>query len=240
MYAFFGMGIIPSSVAQYIPLRHLSNFKKNAQFFSLSIILALGATSGLALLFMTTIAAIFVSKYITYLIALLAATYLLTSLIGMRRTQNLLLTFVNKILNPKKHKLFRFAVKYIEGLKKHSAFLTQKDILSETMLFLPSLFFEAVMLFFILLAFNQNLSIVAVLFIFGVAVELGNISFLPGGLGVTDTSLVSLLLVFGTPGAVARTATVLFRFFNMLLVFVVSYISIFYMRVRFPNTVVKR
>jgi uncharacterized protein (TIRG00374 family) len=243
MYAFYGMGIVPSSVGQFLPLKYLSNFKKNASFFSLGIILALGATSGLALLLMTIISAIFLSKYITYLVALFAITYLYTSLLGMERTQNILIKMVNKIFNPKKHPIFKNLASNLKGLGKHHAFLSQKDIIIETVLFLPSLFFEAILLLFVLLALNQSVPIVSVVFIFGISVAVGNlfggISLLPAGLGITDTAMVALLLLFGIPGAVAITVTILFRFFNTFCVFLAAYLSMFYMKMKFPKLQVK-
>ncbi len=243
MYAFFGMGIIPSSLGQFLPLNYLSRFRKNANDASLAIILSLGATAGLALLLLTIISAIFLSKYITYLIALFAVTYLYASLLGIKSTekifQNALVKIINKLFKPKKHHIFRPILSNIKNLSKHNAFLSQKDIIIETALFLPSLFFEALLLFFVLLALNQPVQLVGAIFIFGVAIAVGNIlggiSFLPAGIGVTDTSMVAILLIFGTPGVIAITATILFRFFNTFCVFLAAYPSMFYMKMRFPH-----
>ena len=46
MYAFFGLGMGSAGIGQFIPLRKLDNFKKNARFFSMSIMIFLGTTGG--------------------------------------------------------------------------------------------------------------------------------------------------------------------------------------------------
>ncbi len=235
MYGFFGMGVLPSSVGQFFPLRYLDRFKKNARFFSIGIILALGATSVLALILVTLVAAILVSQFVAYIIALFAVVYVIVSLLGLKSFNHKLNRFVNKFFRSSRHKIFRLLLNYINDLKEHQAFLSQKDILSELALFIPSLLSEAGMLYFILLALGQNISFVRVVFIFGISITTGNLSFLPAGLGATDTTMVALLLLFGAPGVVAIAATIVFRFLNTFAVFLLGYAALLYAKMRFPN-----
>lgn len=240
MYGFFGMGLVPTSIGQFLPLRYLDQFKRNARFFSLGIILALGATSGLALLLVTLIAALFVSMYIPYIIALFAISYVFTSIIGMKRVNGKVPNLINRWLNPKKHKIFRSLLDYANNLKKHQSFLSQRDILSETLLFIPSLISEGLMLYFILLALGQGLSVVDALFIFGVSVTIGNMSLLPAGLGAMDTTMVAFLLLFGVAGAISITVTIIFRFLNTFAVFLLGYSSLLYLKLHFPGGPTKK
>ncbi len=235
MYGFFGMGLLPTSVGQFLPLRYLDQFKRNARFSSLGIIIALGATSGLALLAVTLVAALFVSMYIPYIIALFAISYVLTSLIGTKRVNNRIQAFAAHWLKPKKNKIFKTLLKYTNNLNRYQSFLSQKDILLETVLFVPSLITEGFMLYLILLALGQTLSIVDVIFIFGISVAIGNASLLPAGLGATDTMMVAFLLLFGVAGAISVTATIIFRFLNTFAVFIMGYLSLLYLKIRFPK-----
>lgn len=235
MYGFFGMGVLPSSIGQIFPLRYLDRFKKGARFFTLGIILTLGATGVLAVILLTLIASILVSQFVVYTIALFAILYAFVSLIGLKRLNKSIRHLANRFLKPNKHKIFRPLVRYINDLKKHDAFLSQKDILSEIGLFIPSLLAEAAMLYFILMALSQHVSFISVLFVFGVSVTVGNLSFLPAGLGATDTSMVALLLVFGAPGVIAIAATIIFRFLNTFAVFLLGYAALLYVKIKFPH-----
>jgi uncharacterized protein (TIRG00374 family) len=235
MYGFFGMGVIPSSIGQFIPLRYLDRFRRSARFFSLEIILALGATSVLAVILLALIASILVSEYVVYIIALFAVFYVFVSLLGFKRVNNRFPRIVRRLLKPRKHKIFRPLLKYVNDLKKHQSFLSQKDILSEIVLFMPSLLAESAMLYFILVALNQSISFVGSVFIFSIAIIIGDFSFLPAGLGATDTTMVALMLVFGAPGVIAIAATIVFRFLNTFVVFLLGYASLLYLKFRSPK-----
>ncbi len=239
MYAFFGLGIIPTSIGQFLPLRYLDRYQKDARFFSLGIILALNATAALALALLGLLAAIQLSQYVAYLLALFAVYYIILSLLGFRPINRRLPGVIKRLLKPKKHPVFRSVVRYVNDIQKHNTFLSQQDILSEMVLFIPSLLAEAAMLFFIFSALGQNISIISAIFIFAVSVTIGNLSFLPSGIGATDTALVALAILFGAPGAIAILAAIVFRFLNTLIVVLLGYGSFVYVKSIHVPTVVE-
>jgi uncharacterized protein (TIRG00374 family) len=70
---------------------------------------------------------------------------------------------------------------------------------------------ECVGMWLVLKGFGVDVSLIAAAFVFAVASILGAISLLPGGLGVTEGSMIGLLLVFEVGRAQAVSATLVIR-----------------------------
>ena len=70
---------------------------------------------------------------------------------------------------------------------------------------------EAVGFWILLHLLGQDVSILMAVSIYGVAVLIGAISFLPGGLGTTEATMVLLLLSLGVDHSVALAATLICR-----------------------------
>ena len=225
VYAFFGLGFLPV-VGPIVPLRYLDHFRKNARFSSIGIIFSLTTVAGLAAILMAIFSAIFVSQYVAYFIALFAVAYAAFSFLGADLTHRKLDSLLTKVLRPKKFSVSKKIMSYLNSFRKERKLMSQREILTGIAMFLPSLLAETAMLFFILLSFNQSISFIAVMFIFTVSITLGNLSFLPGGVGPTEASMIALLLLFGSPGAIAISATIIFRIFNVLFVVLAGYGSL--------------
>ena len=69
-------------------------------------------------------------------------------------------------------------------------------------------------LFFVLQSFGFTMHFGGLVFSYGVATLAGLISFIPGGLGVTEGILGGVLSGLGTPVSLAFTAVLVFRFFS--------------------------
>ena len=132
------------------------------------------------------------------------------------RREELLKRIVNKLrtFNRRfKSTAIRIGLKYLDVLKKTRSFLSQKDIIAETLAFLPALFFENLIIYFTLVAFDQNISIFSVIFFFSIADIIGMASLLPLGIGALDISFVGFLTGLGAPGIVALSTLLVYRFF---------------------------
>lgn len=70
---------------------------------------------------------------------------------------------------------------------------------------------ESVGFFVTLHAFGLDISLVSAMFIYGFSTIIGAISLLPGGLGLTEGSIATLLLVLDVPKGPAAAATLVIR-----------------------------
>ncbi len=89
-----------------------------------------------------------------------------------------------------------------------------RSILPTTLMSVFSWSFEAFAFWWILDSMGSEASVLLVFFIFAVGTIIGAISFLPGGLGVTEGTMIGALIVLGacTDEAQATAATYVIRF----------------------------
>jgi len=95
---------------------------------------------------------------------------------------------------------------------------------------LPALWYwlgDMLCLFLVTLSFGFALPLGVLLFAYCVATLAGLISFIPGGLGVTEGTLGLALTALGVPFALALTAILVFRFFSFWLWIPIGFASFF-------------
>ncbi len=103
-------------------------------------------------------------------------------------------------------------IKLIETAYESShTMLTGKTLFVSTLLGLAAWFSECVGFFFVLGGLDIHLKILSASFIYAFSTVVGAISFLPGGLGVTETSLAGLLLLAKIPKGASVAATFIIR-----------------------------
>jgi glycosyltransferase 2 family protein len=68
--------------------------------------------------------------------------------------------------------------------------------------------------YFVFLSFGYHIPVGVLIFGYGVATLLGMVSFIPGGLGVTEGSMALVYSSMGIPSAIALTSILVFRFFS--------------------------
>ncbi len=225
MYGFFGLGFMPVGVGQLLPLRELDKFRKNARFFSLGIITSLSSTASLGAMLLALITAIIISQFVVYILALFVGTYVVLSFLGLDWPYRKLDDFLKNVKFFKNWDFIKHAQRYLKGMRRERNLMSQREILLGTALFIPSLILESTLLMLVAMAFSQNLSLVAAIFIFTVSVVLGNFSMAPAGVGVMDVSMAALLLAFGLPGVVTISTILIFRLLNTVLVIFAGYVS---------------
>ena len=226
MYAFFGLGMGSAGVGQLIPLRKLDKFKKNARFFSVSIMVFLGTAGGMGAILLALISSILLSKFILYLLFIFALAYIFITILGFESPYKKLIALINSNKRIKASKMIKKGLKYLEGMRKQRGLMAQRYFISGMLLFIPSLIAESLLLVFILAAFNVSISLLTGIFIFTVSVTIGGISMLPAGIGTEDISLVALMLIFNVPGVLALASLIIFRLFNTFLVTIAGYLTI--------------
>jgi uncharacterized protein (TIRG00374 family) len=227
---FFGLEAIPSGMAQLLPLRELDKFKKHGRKFSFSIILSLNMTSALTLIAITMITSILVSKFVVYLIAIFVTLYVLSSLLRFDFFHRFV-EWVAQCLKVDEGSLGKHIHPYLKKLRENRNLMSQKNIISEMILFVPTILSEALILYLILLAFNQTLSFIATVFVFSFSFMLATISFVfVAGFGPADLSMIALMLAFGVPGVIAISSLLLFRFFNTVLYILTAYVYFYIYR----------
>lgn len=225
MYSFFGLGMGSAGIGQFIPLRGLDKFKKNARFASVSIMIFLGATGGMAAIILALVSSIILSKFIFYLLFIFALAYVFLTILGFESPYKKLTAFINRHKRVRSFKGIKSMLNYIDGMRKQRNLMAQRYFLLGTALFIPSLIFESLLLGFILASFNVFVSFWATIFIFTVAVTIGGVSMVPAGIGTEDVSLIALMLLFNVPGILAITSLIIFRFLNSFLVVIAGYLT---------------
>ena len=103
-------------------------------------------------------------------------------------------------------------VKYIDNIYKSSKqLLSPKVLVISTTMSVVSWFFECLAFYILLQSLGAPLPILTVIFIFSFSSIFGSIIFVPGGLGVAESSFVALLLLSGLSIATSTLATILIR-----------------------------
>lgn len=87
-----------------------------------------------------------------------------------------------------------------------------KVVLYTTMISTASWFLECLSFYFVLQGFDLNQPVLDALFIFSFSSIAGAVSMLPGGLGVTETSMIGLMIGLGVDKSKAIAATMMGRF----------------------------
>ncbi len=225
-YYFWGISSFLSVFGQAFSLREMERFKKNARFFSGSILLSTSLVGTLALSIIMLVSAIIISKYIDYAVIFVLVFYVLSSLLGFNFTFKWLINY----LKHRNGNVSKGLLNYIQTLSKFRGIFSQRYILLMLLAFLPALLLEGSLIYFILVAENQSISFIAVMFIFSFSDLVGLITLSPSGIGSMDAVLILLLLAEGVPGAVTISTDLLFRLFQFFLPALQGYLSIPFIR----------
>jgi uncharacterized protein (TIRG00374 family) len=129
----------------------------------------------------------------------------------------------------------QFRAKFEEAYESTRVLLDWKLLSWTTLLSVIGWSMEAVAFYLILDALGaQNATFELAAFVFSMTTILGAVSFLPGGLGVTEGSMIGVLLVMGVFGAEssAAAATYLIRFTTLWFGVVVGFFALVWFRLR--------
>lgn len=153
------------------------------------------------------------------------------------------------IISNRKICLWFFAkIEKIGFVKKHSNKLYNlyessylmfkiKPLLSSVALGVVSWFFECIAFYFILCAFNPDISLFMSSFIYTFSTIFGAISMLPGGLGVTEGSLTFLMIQNGFTKENAIASTLIIRVVTLWFAVVIGIVSLYLFQKKFGNLI---
>ena len=221
---FFGLEMIPSGIAQFLPLRNLDRFKKGSKKMSFSIVLSLNATGALTLMAIALISSILVSRFVVYIIAVFAVPYVIFSLLRFDLFHEVIEKAIKRF-KIDENRITKPIEGYLKKLRQNRGLMSQKNIMTEMLLFVPTILLEALIFYLVLLAFNQSLSFLSAVFIFSFSYTLASMSFVfIAGFGPADISMIGLSTLFGVPGVIAVSSLLLFRFFNTILYILTAYV----------------
>ena len=87
--------------------------------------------------------------------------------------------------------------------------------------------FECLAMYFVIQGFDVDISVLLSTFIFSFSSLAGAVSMVPGGLVITEGSLVGLLMLAEIPREIATSATVIVRFCTLWLAVVIGLVTLF-------------
>lgn len=134
-------------------------------------------------------------------------------------------------------KRITFLLVRIPRLEKATVFLLDFQQSSKAIFSLPSLLFavgigvvswgfEGFVIYFAVQAFGGHISILNALFVVSFSAILGALSFIPGGLGVAEGSILGLLIMTGVGKEIAAASTVITRFSTLWLGVVIGVVGL--------------
>jgi len=142
-------------------------------------------------------------------IIIIIGIVIIVILFGVMRTQ-FLFVFFEKLIQK-----IRFLKNFGEILENSQETLrkltTKKMILEGILLTTPAKFLEAIAVFLAFQALNIDFNFLISTQIFFTAIVSGIISFIPGGLGVTEASMLGLITKYGGDFSIAATAVIFVR-----------------------------
>ena len=110
---------------------------------------------------------------------------------------------------------FRFVAKWIKlietAYESSHTLLMGRVLTVSTLLGLVAWFSECIGFFFVLDGLGVHLKLLSAAFIYAFSTVVGAVSFLPGGLGATETSLAGLLILAKIPKGASVAATFIIR-----------------------------
>lgn len=134
-------------------------------------------------------------------------------------------------------KRIAFLLVKIPRLEKGTVFLRDFQQSSKAIFSLPSLLFavgigvvswgfEGFVIYFAVQAFGGHISILNALFVVSFSAILGALSFIPGGLGVAEGSILGLLIMTGVGKEIAAASTIITRFSTLWLGVVIGIVGL--------------
>ncbi len=123
----------------------------------------------------------------------------------------LVLQFLLRLAKKFPSKLQKLINRFVELLESSAVLLKNRELLGGILLGLVAWLLEAVGFWYLLGLLGQDLSLLMATSIYGIAVLIGALSFLPGGLGSTEAVMGLLLISVGVDEPVAIAATLICR-----------------------------
>lgn len=207
-----GMTITPGKIGELIKCYLLKEHTGAPVSQTAPIVLAERVTDGLAMLILASLGflAYPFGQYI-----LIVTAGLLAVLIVFFQSESLFNVLTNRLSRIKLlEQLIIFSRDFYASSKN---LLTAKSLLFTVCLGVFSWSFEGLVVYLAFQALGGEISILAAFLVIGLSSLAGAISFLPGGLGASEGSIMAMLMLFGSDKDLAAATTLVTRFSTLWL-----------------------
>ncbi len=119
--------------------------------------------------------------------------------------------------------LERFTPSLLKGFESSQKLLSLSKLILPLLLSLLAWACEAIGLYLTLYSFGTLLSPLAAIFVYSAATLFGVLTFLPGGIGSTEATMVGLLTLLGVSSSISVPATVIIRFCTLWFAVILGY-----------------
>jgi uncharacterized protein (TIRG00374 family) len=200
------MSITPGKMGELLKCYILKKIKKIPLSYSAPIIIAERITDFISLIIIAIIGAYTIGLYREIVIIFGVLFIGLVFIIGSRIISLKILSILEKI---------RIINKYMK--KIHTAYesiyilVKIKPLFLTTSISLIGWFCECFAVYLVVYSFGLKANMLVISFIYSFSTLVGSVSFLPGGLGLTEVSLVGLLILKGTPEVFSVAITFITR-----------------------------
>jgi len=139
------------------------------------------------------------------------------------RQEKILVFFVNRLLNIKF--LSKFIQNLVESQETLRALSSYKIMLSCWGISLFGLTLEAISIYYSFIAFNLDFGIIETTLITFTSMVIGAVSFIPGGIGLTEASLIGFLVLSKVELATASSLAIFIRLTTIWFATIVGFIA---------------
>jgi glycosyltransferase 2 family protein len=219
------MSITPAKIGETFKAYLLKEKHGTEATKTLPVVAAERITDIAGLAVLALIGSLFFS-YGTGIIAILLVAFLAFSALVWTKNINIA-NIVSKI-----PLISKYSVMLDKSYGNFSKIFSPKNLAITTGLSILSWMFECLAFFTVLTSFGLQAPVLFTIFAFSFTTILGAISMIPGGLGVTEFSLIGLLIAFGIAGSGAAAATILIRIFTLWLGVAVGLIAFLTLEMR--------
>ncbi|MCL4540449.1 MAG: flippase-like domain-containing protein [Bacteroidetes bacterium] len=229
------MAVTPGKMGELVKSYFLKSIHSVPISKSAPIILAERVTDVLALLIISMIGAYSIG-YEKKIIIIFSLMFIAGIAVIASRTMSMkIIRFAER---------FRFVAKWIKPIEiayeSSHTLLVGRVLLVSTLFGLVAWFSECIGFFFVLDGLGVHLKLLSAAFIYAFSTVVGAVSFLPGGLGATETSLAGLLILAKIPKGVSVAATFIIRACTLWFAVIIGAGVLSYMQKRYAVTLNER
>ncbi len=228
------MTITPAKVGELLKCYMLKEHINAPVSRTSPIVMAERLTDGLA---MVILAALGFLAYPYGITVLTISSILLILSITIFHMDSIFYFVINKIESMTENRVVNKMLLFIIEFKKNAKNLfSTKSLVYTVSIGVVSWGLEGFVVYFAVMALGGEISILGSIFVVSVSSLLGAISFLPGGLGVAEGSIMAILILTGTDREIAAAATVITRFSTLWLGVFVGIIGLVLSQKEFGRT----
>ncbi len=218
------MALTPAKIGDTVKSYLLHKMEKVNVRISLPIIFGERLTDLFGLVFLSLVGITSIFLNFKFLILVLILLFLGVFLVRTEKT----FYFFIKLLS-----MIKFTKRYLNNIPLlHTSLkklLSFKPMVISIILSIVSWGLEASALYFLINSLGIQVQFLSIIFIYSFSLIAGALAFLPAGLGVTEGSLLSLLVFIGLPPSLASLSTIIIRVTTLWFGIILGLTSLFFL-----------